>query len=205
MILLPEESIWLEKIFQGLPVDYDDSKKQIVIRILFLEAIWFTGLLSYIIDGLGDQYLNNTGLFFGFVGTGLITLYGSYMVQRSLPEIIQELRPLLDLEDTKFEDLFNKILKITFNFTIVLLLGILFSAFISSIPDLIRMIQVEGTKIHLVWGILFNFFMYLLNASGVWLGISIWLSVLLISRQPIKKDFSFGFFYGPSSLFGLAG
>jgi len=43
-----------------------------------------------------------------------------------------------------------------------------------------------------VWEVFFVSYMYLLVATGIWLGISIWITIFLISKQPLSIELSTG-------------
>ncbi|MDH5792092.1 MAG: hypothetical protein OEZ44_07870 [Candidatus Bathyarchaeota archaeon] len=49
---------------------------------------------------------------------------------------------------------------------------------------------IEGMTLHSFWDICFLFFIDLIGGTGIWMGISIWITILLISRQPLRVELS---------------
>ncbi|MCP8323593.1 MAG: hypothetical protein L6N96_05390 [Candidatus Methylarchaceae archaeon HK02M2] len=60
----------------------------------------------------------------------------------------------------------------------------------SSVPNDFQRVLIEGSSLHGIWDISISIFVYLLVATGIWFGISIWLTIFLISRQPLEIDLS---------------
>lgn len=182
--------IWTEYLFNKFPIKKDSSVQQILARISLLLMVWITGLILYMIDGLGRLYLFNPQFYLNFFVTGFIILFGSYMIQRSLPDIISSFRTILRIDDSQFRDLSRKILGYSFSIIPCLLLGSVFTLFLTGLPREIQIAFMEGFRTHVIADIILTFFIYLLVGTIIWLGVSIWLTVLLISRQPLNMDLS---------------
>ncbi len=63
---------------------------------------------------------------------------------------------------------------------------------LTGVPFQIQLMMAEGPTLHILWEMVFVSIMYLLVGTGVWLGESIWLTVFLVSRQPLKVELSPG-------------
>jgi hypothetical protein len=48
----------------------------------------------------------------------------------------------------------------------------------------------EGFKLHVIWYLSAGFFGFLLIGTGIWMVVSIWLTIFLISRQPLNVELS---------------
>jgi hypothetical protein len=74
-----------------------------------LFAVWFTGLVAYAVDGLMISYLSNSNVYLMLFGTSFIILFGSYMVPRSLDDIVHKVRPMLKLDDLQHQHLSERL------------------------------------------------------------------------------------------------
>jgi hypothetical protein len=45
-------------------------------------------------------------------------------------------------------------------------------------------------SLHIAWIVVMLFFLNLLSATGIWMGVSIWFTIFLISRQPLQVELS---------------
>ena len=163
---------------------------QMLARFLLLMMVWLIGLLMYSIDDLVKLYVFNLQLVSLLFGTGFIILYGSYMIQRSLPDVISSFLPILQLEETRFQELSSKIKKYSYSFLPCLALDFILVFFLTGIPEYIQGLLTEGMTLHSFWDICFLFFTDLLGRTGIWMGVSIWITILLISRQPLRVELS---------------
>jgi hypothetical protein len=181
---------WTEVLFAWLPVDRRKRWAQILVRFLFLFLVWFSGFLVFSVDGLGAGYLSNVQLLVPFFGTGSIILFGTYMIQSTLAGTVLSIRPLLKLDDSAFKKLFGRIELYSFSFLPVLLLALLFSAFLPG--SRLTLTQLTGVfqSAHVAWIVVIMFFLNLLTATGIWMGVAIWLTVFLLSRQPLEVELS---------------
>jgi MFS family permease len=159
-------------------------------RSCFLVLVWFSGFLAYAVDGLTTTYmpvfLNN---FVGFFGTSFMILFGSYYVQGTLGRIIWNFRPMLKLDDLHFQKFSEKLKRYSYSFLPCLLISICWGSLTSG-PSLFQQVFVEGFKLHLVWNLAANFFYWFLGATAIWMLGSIWMTIFLISRQPLNVKLS---------------
>lgn len=159
-------------------------------RSCFIVLVWLSGLLAYAADGLTTTYmaifLNN---FVGFFGTSFMTLFASYYVQGTLGRIIQNFRPMLKLDDLHFQKFSEKLKRYSYSFLPCLLISICWGSLASG-PYLFQQILAEGFKLHLVWNLAANIFYWLLGATAIWMLGSIWMTIFLISRQPLNVKLS---------------
>ncbi len=181
---MPKKQIWTELLFSCLPVEKDNLKKQILIRLIFLFALWFIGLAAYTFDGLSLRYVTNFQVYMTLFGTGLIVLFGTYMIQRELRRIVSSFRPLLKLDDVSFKKFSERIERYSFSFIPCLLMAIPFTLLFSG--GLNVLYTAFFSSFHEIWNLAISFFLNLLTSTGLWMGISIWLAIFLISNQPLR-------------------
>jgi len=184
---LPKKMIWTEKLFTRLPIDRKKIKEQMLVRLFFLFVVWLTGLAAYALDGQAAQYVSNVQVFPWF-GTGLIILMGTFMIQESLGDTVLSVRPLLNMDDSKFKKLLGRIEWYSYGFLPYLLLTLVIVVLSGNIVTLVSRTLFEG--FHGIWTVCFMFFSSLLTATGIWICVSIWLTTYLISRQPIQVELS---------------
>jgi hypothetical protein len=110
------------------------------------------------VDGLGAGYLSNVQLLVPFFGTGFIILFGTYMIQSTLADTVLSIRPLLKVDDSAFRKLFGRIELYSFSFVPVLLLALLFSAFLPG--SRLTLTQLTGVfqSAHAAWIVVIMFF-----------------------------------------------
>jgi len=187
---MPRKMFWTEVLFAWLPVDRGKLWLQILVRLLCLFLLWLSGFAAFAFDGLGDKYVSNVQLFVPFFGTGFIILFGTYMIQSTLIDTVLSIRPLLRLGDLQFKKLLGKIELYSFSFLPVLLVALLFTAFLPS--SRLTLVQLAGVfqSVHAAWIVAIAFFLNLLTATGIWMGVAIWLTVFLLSRQPLQVELS---------------
>jgi hypothetical protein len=188
---LLRDRIWTEQLFSYLPFK-DSLVHQMALRFSLLLLLWFTGLLAYSLDGLMGEYVSNIHVYLAFIGPGFIILYGSYMIQRSLPDTISSFKTLLDLDESSFGRLTERIKGYSFSFIPCFLIALVLVSSVTDVPMHLWLMMVEGLTFHVLWEVVFAFVMYLLEGTGIWLGVSIWLTVFLISRQPLRVELSPG-------------
>jgi len=181
---------WTEVLFAWLPVDRGKRGIHILVRLLFLLVLWLSGFAAFAFDGLGVEYVSNAQLLVPFFGTGFIILFGTYMIQSTLTDTVLSIRPLLRLDDSRFKKLFGRIELYSFSFVPVFLVALLFTAFLPG--SRLTLVQLEGAfqSVHAAWSVAVAFFLNLLTATGIWMGVAIWLTVFLLARQPIQVELS---------------
>ena len=122
-------------------------------------------------------------------GTGFIILFGSFMVQRSLKDLIQNARTILRLDEPLFLRFSERVERYSYSFLPCLLIALAL-VFLSGVPNEFQQALAEGFKLHTTWNLLFTLFSYLLAATGLWMFMSIWLTIFLTSRQPLNVKLS---------------
>ena len=158
-------------------------------RFCFLLAVWLSGLLAYTLDGLMANYISDVNAYLTYFGTSFLILFGSYFVQQKLSSIIQDFRPILKLDSMKFQKFSERLERVSYSFFPCVLIAIGLGVF-SGAFDQFQQALVEGFKLHTSWNLLFNSFGLLLTATAIWMFVSIWLAIFLISRQPLNVQLS---------------
>jgi len=158
-------------------------------RFCFLFSVWLTGFVAYALNGLMISYITNLSIYQTLFGTGFIILFGSYMVQRSLEDLIPNVRPMLRLDDSLFRKFSERVKRYSYSFLpcVFIALGLVF---LSGAPNEFQQALAEGFRLHIIWNLSFTFFSSLLGATGLWMFMSIWLTIFLTSRQPLNVKLS---------------
>jgi len=158
-------------------------------RFCFLFSVWLTGFVAYALNGLMISYITNLSIYQTLFGTGFIILFGSYMVQRSLEDLIPNVRPMLRLDDSSFRKFSERVKRYSYSFLPCVFIALGF-VFLSGAPNEFQQALAEGFKLHIIWNLSFIFFSSLLGATGLWMFMSIWLTIFLTSRQPLNVKLS---------------
>ena len=183
---LPRNMNWIELLFSKLPIGRKRPKEQILVRLAFLFLIWLSGLIAHALDGMTAEYVSNVQIYTTLFGTSLIVFFGSYMVQQSLGNTVFSFRSLLKLDESSFREFSDRVERYSYSFVPCILIALLLTVFFSVAGWQLSDLQAVLGSIHEVWSLLFVFFLNLLTATGVWIGVSIWLTIFLISRQPLQ-------------------
>jgi hypothetical protein len=186
---LPKKMFWTEALFARVPVARR-LREQMLLRLFFLFLLWLSGLVAFASSGLSAEYLSNVQLCLTFFGSGFIILFGSYMVQNSLANAIISIRPLSRLDDSTFKKFLEKVELYSYSFVPALLIGLLLVTFAPG--SRVTLAQLGGMfqSLHIAWIVVMLFFLNLLSATGIWMGVSIWFTIFLISRQPLQVELS---------------
>jgi len=163
--------------------------QQMLARFCFLFSVWLTGFVAYALNGLMISYITNLSIYQTLFGTGFIILFGSYMVQRSLEDLILNVRPMLRLDDSLFRKFSERVKRYSYSFLPCVFIALGF-VFLSGAPNEFQQALAEGFKLHIIWNLSFIFFSSLLGATGLWMFMSIWLTIFLTSRQPLNVKLS---------------
>jgi len=180
---------WIEALFVRVPVARR-LREQILLRLFFLFLLWLSGFVAFAVDGLGSSYATNIQLHVTFFGSGFIIMFGAHMIQESLGSTVLSIRPLLKLDDSQFKRFFGRMELYTYSFIPELLMALLFAVFVPG--NRITLVELAGAlqSVHVAWMVALMLFFNLLSATGIWLGVSIWLTIFLISRQPLQVELS---------------
>jgi len=180
---------WIEALFVRVPVARR-LRAQVLLRLFFMFLLWLSGLVAFTFDGLGAMYVSQMQIYLTFFGTGFIVLFGSYAVQESLVSTAVSIRPLLKVDDSRFKKFLERVELYTYSFIPDLSIALLFTFVIPG--NRVTLVQLAGMfeSVHVAWTMVFVFFLNLLTATGIWFGVSIWLTIFLISRQPLQVELS---------------
>jgi len=165
-------------------------REQILLRLFFSFLLWLTGFVAFALDGMGAEYASNIQLYMAFFGSNFIILFGSYMIQESLASTVLSIRPLLKLDDSEFKKFLERIEMYTYSLIPDLLIALLFTSVLPGNRVTLAQLASAFESVHLAWSVAFMLFFNLLSATGIWLGVSIWLTIFLISRQPLQVELS---------------
>ncbi len=182
--------LWTELLFSYFPIDKRIFWQQMLTRFCLLFSVWLTGFLAYALDGLMISYISDLRIYVILFGISFIVLFGTYMVQRELNDLIQNVRPMLKLDDPRFRKFSERVERYSYSFLPCLSIAIGLVVFSSSAPNGFQQALAEGLTLHVIWNLSVNFFIYLLTATGIWMFMSIWLTIFLISRQPLNVELS---------------
>ncbi len=180
---------WTEFLFDRFPIDAKTFTRQMLLRFFLLLVVWFSGLLSYYIDGKMELFISIQRIYIDLFGTSLLILFGSYMVQRSLNEAILNIRSILSLNEVSFKKFHQRVNLYSYNFIPCFLLS-LFITFLLSDTFLQSQLLTESLKLHVIWTLFYTFFINLLSSTAIWIFVSIWITIFLVSRQPLNVELS---------------
>ena len=186
---LPKKMLWTELLFSYFPIDTKVLWQQMLARFGFLFGIWLSGLLVYALDGLIIDYALDMNVYLAYFGPSFIILFGSYIVQHKLSNVIQDFRPMLKLDNIEFQKFSKRLERFFYSFFPCLLIAIALGVF-TGVLNQFQQALAEGFKLHIAWNLLFNSFGLLLTATAIWMFVSIWITIFLISRQPLNVKLS---------------
>jgi len=118
-----------------------------------------------------------------------MVLFGSYYVQRTLASIIRDFRPMLKMDNQRFQKFSEKVKRYCYSFLPCLVIAICFGTLSGGLNQFQQALA-EGFTLHLVWNLAVNFLGWLLGATAIWMLGSIWITIFLISRQPLNVTLS---------------
>jgi len=122
---------WNEFLFDRFPINAKTLTRQMLLRFFLLLMIWFSGLLSYYIDGIIESFILIQRIYIDLFGTGFLILFGSYMVQRSLNEAILNIHSILSLTEVTFEKLHQRVKLYSYSFIPCFLLSLFITLLLS--------------------------------------------------------------------------
>lgn len=182
--------LWTELLFSYFPIDENVFWQQMLARLGFLFAFWLVGLVLHVFDGLMTVYLSALNLYVTIFGTLFVILYGSYYVQRTLIGVTRNFRPILKLDDVEFQEFSERLEHYVYSFLPCLFIAIAFGIFLSDVPSQLQQLLVEGLRLYAVWNLLASSLGSLLVGTAIWMFVSIWLTIFLMSRQPLNVKLS---------------
>ncbi len=163
--------------------------QQMLARSCFLLLLWLSGLLAHALDGLTAAYMLELNVYLSIFGTFFIILFGSYYIQRTLSNLVRNFRPMIELDDLQFKKLSERLEQYSYSFLPCLFITLGFAVFAGA-PSQFQQALTEGFKLHLVWSLSISVFGWLLAGTAIWMFVSIWLTIFLISRQPLNVKLS---------------
>lgn len=182
--------LWTELLFSYFPINEKILWQQILARLCFLFILWFSGLLLHVLSGSMAVYLSELNIYASIFGTFFIILLGSYYVQRTLTQVIQNFRPILKLDDMEFKKFSERLEHYSYSFFPCLFIAIVLGILLSDLPSRLQQLLFEGPRLFTIWNLLANSFSSLLVGTAIWMFVSIWLTIFLMSRQPLNVKIS---------------
>jgi hypothetical protein len=96
----------------------------------------------------------------------------------------------LKLNELEFKKFSERLEHYSYSFLPCLFISIAFGIFFSDVPSQLQQIQFEGFSISAAWNLIANSFSLLLLGTAIWMFVSIWLTIFLMSRQPLNVKLS---------------
>lgn len=180
---------WIELLFNYFPINREAIWQHMLIRVVVLFGIWILGLLIHVLEGLTTDYIERFTFYLPYFCTFFLIFLGSYFVQTKLSQIIQDFRPMIKLDEKKFQKFSEGLKRVIYSFFPCLLITVVL-AVLSGLPSQFQQALAEGLSLQLIWSLFFNTFALLLTATAVWMFASIWLAIFVISRQPLGVKLS---------------
>lgn len=188
---LPKRRMWTEVVMDfwaaKFPVQRGGPIWWFVKRFCLLFVIWFFGLLASAYDGVLTGYLLNLQFHVMFFVTGMVVLYATGGLRSFLEWLPEWASPILRLDESEFKQFLEKGERWATSFlppslwTVAMMLLYLSSSQETIVQSLTARSVVE-------FGL--GLFSYLLQGTGIWIIISIWLVVFRVSRQPLDLQLS---------------
>lgn len=155
-------------------------------RVSFLFVIWLIGFVIYLADGLMFSYLSDFRTYAILFGFSPIVFIGTNGLRGYLDWFFPLVRPVLSSSVPQFETFRNRVTRFVTSFLGVLGLSLVLVFFLTDVLEELRQVFIKGITASMGWNIAFPFFVWLVIATGVWISLSTWLTVFLMSRQPLK-------------------
>jgi hypothetical protein len=189
VFLLPREMLWTEWLFSFFPVGKENFRGQLVVRFVFLFMIWLTGFAFYSVNGMAAVYLFEPNIYVSIFGMFFLILVGSFYVQNTLQKILSNFRSLLKFDDKEYSSFSLRVKRIVFSILPCVVIGFVFAFFSSAVPA-VQNVFAEGIDLVGFWNLVFDSFASLMSGTAIWMFASIWLTIFLISRQPLSVSLS---------------
>lgn len=181
--------LWPELMLRFFPIDKKKFWQQMLSRFSFLFLLWFSGLVVYWIDGLTTTYLMELDIYIRNFGMFFLIIIGSYYVQGTLRKIIHNFRPMLKMDTSQYQEFSARLERYSYSFLPCVIITIFF-AFLTGALGQFQTALAEGLELHVIWNLFFDSFGSLLVGTAIWMFASIWLTIFLISRQPLSVKLS---------------
>ena len=187
--MLPKKMFWIESLFSYFPINKEAVWQQMLTRLGVLFGIWISGLLIHVLDGLMTNYIERLSFHLPYFCTFFLIFFGSYFVQTKLGQIIQDFRPMLKLDEKEFHKFSERLKRPIYSFFPCFLIAVVLAVF-AGVPNQFQQALTEGFSLHIIWNLFFTSFGLLLTATAIWMFASIWLTIFVISRQPLGVKLS---------------
>jgi len=96
---------------------------------------------------------------------------------------------MLKLDASQYQKLSERLERVSYSFLPCFLIAIGF-AVLTGAPNQFQQALAEGYELHVVWNLFADSFSTLLVATAIWMFASIWLTIFLISGQPLSVKLS---------------
>lgn len=186
---MPKKRLWPEVLLSFLPGKKETFSKQLMSRFGFLALIWLTGLIAYSVNGRAYTYLLDINLYVRNFGMLFLIFVGSYYVQNTLEKIINNFRPMLNLNPLEYQNFSERLEKYAFSLIPCIIIAVIFAILSGAVLELQNLLS-QNLELYLAWNLLFDSFASLLVGTAIWMFASIWLTIFLISRQPLRVKLS---------------
>ena len=186
---MPREMLWTEWLFSVFPVDKENFRSQLIVRLVFLLMIWLTGFAVYSVNRMATEYLFEPNIYVSIFGMFFLIFVGSFYVQNTLQKIFSNFRPLLKFDDKEYDRFTLHVKRIAFSILPCIVVGFVLAFFSNAIPA-VQSVFAEGTDLVDLWNLVFDSFASLMSGTAIWMFASIWLTIFLISRQRLTVSLS---------------
>jgi hypothetical protein len=96
---------------------------------------------------------------------------------------------MLQLDDQEFQKSSSGLKRLIFSFIPCLVIAVILAVFTGVLSQFLQVFT-EGVRLHSIWNLFFNSFGVLLTATAIWMFASIWLTIFVLSRQPLNVSLS---------------
>ena len=145
--------------------------------------------MAYAIDGLATTYLLDLNIYVRIFGMFFLIFFGSYYVQHTLRNIIENFRSMLKMDTLQYQKFSARLERYSYSFLPCFTIAI-FLAFLTGGLGQLQTAVAESLMLHVIWDLFFVSFGTLLVGTAIWMFASIWLTIFLISRQPLSVKLS---------------
>ncbi len=163
--------------------------------ILLGIAVWTSGLVSYALIGVDAavSYIEYLPVYGWLVYVPLM-VFGMQYFHRSYMKEVEEFRPHLEISDEAFGALLRRLDFLVCNRWVVFISALVLTGYFewtntSPTPFYRFATQVAAGSIptiDIIWGTALSYLNWLLLSTAIWLVVSIWIGVFIVSRRPLN-------------------
>ncbi len=170
-------------------------------------VVWTSGLVAYALRSMGAAvaYIDSV-LLYGWLFYIPLMVFGFQYFHRNYVKEVRGFRPHLKISDEEFGSLIRRLDFLVCNRWVVFIFAILMTGYFE-LTNVTTVVSSAGTRIFLptplqqlvsqlsagqfptsdaLWGTGLSYLNWLLLATGIWLVISLWIGIFLISRRPLN-------------------